>query len=183
MEQGTAEHQFNLLRDRRCEVVVSRLITSVPESDIEMQPMFNEPLVVVAGFRSSWARRRNIALSDLVNAPWILSSLELEDGSPFVKAFRAAGLAVPAATIVSNSLHVRNRLLEKGRFVSLVPGSALRFGPTRSALAPLPIRLPRWHLPTGAFILKERELSPLAQLFIERMREIARPLANAQWHS
>ncbi len=183
LEQGTAHHQFNLLRDRRCEVVISRLLTGAPESDIEMQPLFYEPLVIVAGPRSQWTRRRRLKLSDLVEAPWILSTLEAEDGSPFVEAFRSAKLSVPDATIFSNSLHLRNNLLATGRYLTLVPGSALRFGPEGTLLKALPIELPRWHLPTGVFSLKGRMLSPVAQLFVDSIREISRPLAGDDWQA
>lgn len=179
LEQGTAQHQFNLLRERRCELVISRLLTATPESDIEMQPLFYEPLIVVAGPQSEWARRRKLTLADLVDAPWILSQLEAEDGSPFVEAFRTAKLTVPRATIFSNSLHLRNNLLATGRYLTLVPGSALQFGPEGTLLKALPIRLPRWHLPTGLFSLKGRMLSPVAKLFVDCISDISKPLADA----
>ncbi len=178
MEQVTAQTQFGLLRERRCELAVTRLLADAPDPDIDMVPLFREPLVVIAGARSPWTRRPKLKLSDLVDAPWIVSSLELEDGSPFVKAFRAAKLPLPAATIVSNSLHLRNALLAGGKFLSLVPGSALHFGVQQTLLAALPVRLPRWHLPTGIFSLKGRLLSPTAQLFVDCVREVSTPLAR-----
>lgn len=178
LEQGTAQHQFNLLRERRCEIVISRLLTETPDSDIEMQPLFYEPLVVVAGPQNALSRRRKLTLSELVDAPWILSTLEVEPGSPFVEAFRAARLPLPTATIFSNSLHLRIGLLATGRYLTLVPGSALRFGPEADLLKPLPVALPRWHLPTGIFTLKGRMLSPVAQVFADCVRDVAKPLAR-----
>src|SRR5258708_34511359 len=180
LEQGTALHQFNLLRERRCEIVISRLLTETPDSDIEMEPLFHEPLVVVAGPQSPWSRRRNLTLSELVDAPWILSTLEADSGSPFVEAFRAAKLPIPTATIFSNSLHLRISLLGTGRYLTLVPGSALRFGPGANLLKPLPVVLPRWHLPTGIFTLKGRMVSPVAQVFADCVRDVAKPLARSE---
>src|SRR5262245_51702088 len=72
--QGTAQNQFDLLRERRCEVVISRLLTPLPEPDIEMQPLFFEPLAIVASPGSPWARRRKLKLADLMGASWILSA-------------------------------------------------------------------------------------------------------------
>lgn len=177
LEQGTASHQFNLLRQRQCEIVISRLLTETPDSDIEMQPLFYESLVVVAGPQSSWSRRRKLTLSELVDVPWILSTLEAESGSPFVEAFRAAKLSIPTATIFSNSLHLRISLLATGRYLTLVPGSALQFGPGADLLKALPVALPRWHLPTAIFTLKGRMLSPVAQVFANCIRDVAKPLA------
>lgn len=177
LEQGTASHQFNLLRERQCEIVISRLLTEAPDSDIEMQPLFYESLVVVAGPQSSWSRRRKLTLSELVDVPWILSTLEAEPGSPFVEAFRSAKLSIPTATIFSNSLHLRISLLATGRYLTLVPGSALQFGPGANQLKALPVALPRWHLPTAIFTLKGRMLSPVAQVFANCIRDVAKPLA------
>lgn len=177
LEQGTASHQFNLLRERQCEIVISRLLTEAPDSDIEMQPLFYESLVVVAGPQSSWSRRRKLTLSELVDVPWILSTLEAESGSPFVEAFRSAKLSIPTATIFSNSLHLRISLLATGRYLTLVPGSALQFGPGADLLKALPVALPRWHLPTAIFTLKGRMLSPVAQVFADCIRDVAKPLA------
>lgn len=177
LEQGTASHQFNLLRQRQCEIVISRLLTETPDSDIEMQPLFYESLVVAAGPQSSWSRRRKLTLSELVDVPWILSTLEAESGSPFVEAFRAAKLSIPTATIFSNSLHLRISLLATGRYLTLVPGSALQFGPGADLLKALPVALPRWHLPTAIFTLKGRMLSPVAQVFANCIRDVAKPLA------
>lgn len=177
LEQGTASHQFNLLRERQCEIVISRLLTEAPDSDIEMQPLFYESLVVVAGPQSTWSRRRKLTLSELVDVPWILSTLEAESGSPFVEAFRSAKLSIPTATIFSNSLHLRISLLATGRYLTLVPGSALQFGPGADLLKALPVALPRWHLPTAIFTLKGRMLSPVAQVFADCIRDVAKPLA------
>ena len=180
LEQGTALHQFNLLRERQCEIVISRLLTETPDYDIDMQPLFYEPLAIVAGPQSPWSRRRKLTLSEFVDAPWILSTLEVESGSPFVEAFRAANLPIPTATIFSNSLHLRISLLATGRYLTLVPGSALRFGPGAALLKALPVALPRWHLPTAIFTLKGRMLSPVAQVFADCVREVARPFAQSK---
>lgn len=104
----------------------------------------------------------------------------MESGSPFVEAFRAANLPIPTATIFSNSLHLRISLLATGRYLTLVPGSALRFGPGAALLKALPVALPRWHLPTAIFTLKGRMLSPVAQVFADCVREVARPFAQSK---
>jgi DNA-binding transcriptional LysR family regulator len=42
----------------------------------------------------------------------------------------------------------------------------------------LPIELPSTKQPIGLFTLKNRALSPVAQLFIDCVREVAKPLAK-----
>ena len=45
---------------------------SLREEDLDTEVLFHDRHFVVAGSRSRWARRRKVALSELVNEPWIL---------------------------------------------------------------------------------------------------------------
>jgi DNA-binding transcriptional LysR family regulator len=178
LEQGTAQSQFDLLRGRSSELVVSRLLTASPDPDIDCEPLFYEKLIVVAGPQSSWARQKRLRLKNLVEAQWILSPLELEKNSPFTLAFRGAGLPVPTPQVLSNSLHLRNALLSEGEYITLVPESALHFGPERMLLRPLRLEFPRWDVPTGIFWLKGRMLSPIAQQFMAVVRRMTKGLSK-----
>jgi len=177
---NTVTLQMRDLRDRNVELVVARTVSGLPQPDMEAQILFYEQMFVVAGSRNKWIKRRKITLTDLLHEPWILAPLEIETGSPMVRAFRAAGLELPRATVVVSSSSVRNALLATGRFITAVPGSVLRFGIERSLLKILPIELPRWQLPISIITLKNRTLSPIAQLFIDCAREVAKPLATAR---
>ena len=167
---------FHFLRERKCELVLSRVLPGGPESDMNSEPLFNEKFVIVAGPGSKWLQRRKLALADLIDAPWILSRFELVPGAPLFEAF--TGLTFPRAIIFSNSLSLRTKLLADGRFLTLVPGSVLQFGSKHLQFKPLPVRLPPSPLPVVITTLKNRMLSPMAQLFIERIRELVKPLAR-----
>jgi DNA-binding transcriptional LysR family regulator len=54
----------------------------------------------------------------------------------------------------------------------------LKFSVSRSEIKALPIELPVAPVPNGIITLKNRTLSPVAQLFIEHAREVAKPLAK-----
>jgi hypothetical protein len=103
----------------------------------------------------------------------------LRYASFFVEAFRAAGLDYPRATISAYSNPVRNALVSKGRFLTIVPESEVRFAGKNAVLKALPIELPTMRLPVGIVTLRNRPLSATAQLFIERARELAKPLAKS----
>jgi DNA-binding transcriptional LysR family regulator len=173
-ELGTIDHlQFHSLRERKCELVVGRQWSSTHASDLAVEPLFREQLFVVAGRRSPWSARRKVSLAQLLDEPWILSPVEMEPGAPVAEAFRAIGVEGPRATIWSQSLNLRNNLLASGRFLTVIPGSVLRFGPQRSVLKVLPIKLPRWRLPIAIITLKDRTISPVAHLFIDCVRKLA----------
>jgi DNA-binding transcriptional LysR family regulator len=69
-------------------------------------------------------------------------------------------------------------LLATGRFLTIFAASILRFSPKYSEIKALPIDLPIPRAPIGIVTLKNRTLSPVAQLFVEYAREVAEPLAK-----
>ena len=109
----------------------------------------------------------------------MLAPLEISEGSPLVETFRINKLAVPTAKVLGYSLPLRNGLLATGRFLTVVPGWVLCFGAERFLLKPLPINLPQWRLPVAIITARNRTLGPLAQIFIECMREMAKPLGRS----
>jgi DNA-binding transcriptional LysR family regulator len=82
--------------------------------------------------------------------------------------------------VLGLSLPLRNGLLATGRFLTIVPGSVMKFGAERTLLRILPVSLPSWHLPVAIVTVKNRTLTPLAKLFIERVRAAAKPLAASR---
>lgn len=164
-QQGNVPTVVEHLKARRCELAA--------------RPLYHEPLHVVTGHRNRWAARRRVALGDLVEEPWILSRQEVAPGGPAWNAFRAAGVDLPAATIISDSMNLRHGLLKTGRYLTLIPGSALHYGPSHQHVRVLPVALDRWALPTGVVTLKGRTISPIGNAFIATLEELARPLLKA----
>jgi DNA-binding transcriptional LysR family regulator len=170
--------QLHELRERKVEVAIARMLAPEPESDMHAEVLFYEEVFIAAAAGNKWIGRRKIAPAQLVNEPWILAPPEIAEGSPVVEAFRVAGLTIPQARVIGLSLPLRNGLLATGRFLTIVPGSVLRFGAERSWLRPLPVEVPSWSLPVSIITLKNRTLSVLAEQFLACAREIAKPLAK-----
>jgi DNA-binding transcriptional LysR family regulator len=95
-------------------------------------------------------------------------------------AFRERGLDIPRTTVFASSIPARTALVASGRFITTVPGFVLRFPGVGPVLKRLPIELPTTPRPFGIVTLKNRTLSPVAQLFIDCARELAKPLAKGR---
>ena len=80
------------------------------------------------------------------------------------------------AQVVSNSITLRVRLVETGQFIAVLPNSTLRFGAGRMQVKILPVRLRIESPPTVAISLKNRTPNPIARLFIDEVRALAKPL-------
>lgn len=166
LESVTPDEMPVYLRERRGDLVVTRVTEAPMPDDIAVRPLMRESLVVVAGRQSSWARRRRIRLQDLIEAPWILSRFETGPTSPFVRSLKEAGLELPKRLIIANSVNLRLHLLSAGEHVTLIPGSALTFGPVARYVARLPVVLPPWERGVAVLTLRGRTLSAAASAFI-----------------
>jgi DNA-binding transcriptional LysR family regulator len=175
---GDALAIYQDLRGRRIELGFARVAGLEPEKDFEQEVLFEEPLAVVAGLKNRWAHRRRIKLAELMNEPWTWPSPGNIVDSLVVEAFRARGLEAPRATVHADSFNMRISLAATGRFLAVVPASMLRFSDKVASIKLLPVELPTTHRQIGILTLKNRTLSPLAQLFIECTREITKPLVK-----
>ena len=169
---------FHELSERNVDLAIASLRGGlVPDEKFSFEVLYDDSSVVVAGAQSPWARRRSIALADLVNESWALPPPQRAYGPLFVEAFRVNGLDYPRATVFTISAEARISLVATGRFLSIVPTFILRFPRRRPEIKVLPIKLSIARVPFGIVTLRNRTLSPVAQLFIEHAREVAKPLA------
>jgi len=162
------------LRERKLDLVVGRVLSSIFGDDLTAERLFDDRLHVVAGVDSPWSRRRKLNLSALSGEPWLMPESDNIATSLIAEAFASAGLAPPAPQVVSNSITLRVRLIETGPFVAIMPESTLRFGAGRMRIKILPIRLRMETPPTVAILLKNRTPNPIAELFIGEVRAFSR---------
>jgi DNA-binding transcriptional LysR family regulator len=172
----TSTLEFRELRERRVDLVLARVSRSPGEEDLDVEILFDDPHRVVAGARSLWARRRRIALADLVNEPWIFPSNELIR-ELITEAFKARGLEVPQERVSGSSILMRNHLLATGRFLTVLPDSVLRYNAKQWSLKALPVDLGVKARSAAIVTLKNRTLSPVVQLFVEHLRAVAKTMS------
>jgi DNA-binding transcriptional LysR family regulator len=151
----------------------------LPEHEVNTETLFDDRHVVLAPAQSKWTKRRNVVLADVINEPWILPPPDSPVGSYIGEAFRAAGLKPPRACVVSFSIPLHQRLLATGRYLTALPISMLLHN-EHLPLRRLAVKFPAGSRPIQMMTMKNRTLSPLARLFIDCAREVAKPLAKAQ---
>jgi DNA-binding transcriptional LysR family regulator len=162
------------LRERKVDLLIAR--HSAFTTDEQFEFLFDESYVIAAGVQNPWSRRRSVKLAELAGESWVMPPPENVAWSMAVEAFRASGIDVPRATVFA-APEVRMRLLATGRFLSIFAES--RAHTKRSEIKILPIKLPISRRSTvGVVTLKNRTLSPSAQLFIKTAHEVAKPLAK-----
>jgi DNA-binding transcriptional LysR family regulator len=168
------------LRGRSLDVVLVRYFAPLARdsSDLNIETLFQDYLVVVCGRRSRFARRNEIDLAELVNEPWILTPADTANNTILMEAFRSRGLKTPRVFLSTYSVELRVKLLATGRYVAAFARSVIQPDAERS-LRILPIELPLRPWPIVLITPKHRALNPIAQRFIEHLRDCAKTMSAA----
>lgn len=172
--------QVNNLTERRVDLLVFRNVAAVMNGQTSFEFLFKSPYVVAAGAGNAWLKRRRVALSELMEENWVLPAPDEAFGSFATEAFRSAGLELPHAAVATSALEIRANLLRTGRYLSIVPEFWLQLPGRHPFIRKLPVDLPITGAPIGIVTLKGRQLSPVAQAFIEHARDVAKSLNKRQ---
>jgi DNA-binding transcriptional LysR family regulator len=168
-DANASDADFHKLRERRLDLMIGRVARSHVEDDLSVEILYEEPLHVVAGAPNRWADRRKVTLAQLMNEAWMFSEPINVVTSLASGAFRANGLELPRASVVTASMWVFLPLLASGNYLTLLPDTVLRYCGDQWSLKILPIDL-AIRSAVGIFTLKNRTLTPIVQLFIEEAR-------------
>jgi DNA-binding transcriptional LysR family regulator len=144
--------------------------------DLRVETLFDDQLVIVAGARNKWARRRKIDLAELVDEPWITQGQQTWNHRILAEACRARNLPMPKGSVVTLSISVIVHFLAEGRFVSAMPRSVAQY----RSLKVLPVDLPLRPWPVHVAVLKNRTLSPVVERFIAFARDFTRRAAETR---
>jgi DNA-binding transcriptional LysR family regulator len=172
--QASAEPlQYPELRERRVDVALARISRSFVHGDFDVEFLFDDPPRVVVGALSPWARRRKVALAELVNEVWTLTSDQVIRDL-ITEAFKSHGLEAPREKVTTSSMLLCNRLLATGRYLTVLPESVLRYNAKQWSLKALPLDLGMKPMAVTIVTLKNRTVSPAVQLFVEQVRAVAK---------
>jgi DNA-binding transcriptional LysR family regulator len=170
---------YKNLLDKSIEVAICRIMGPLPE-ELAAEVVFYDSLVVLSSAKNPLTRRRKLTLAELIDEPWALPPSGSFFSSLIDDVFRANGHQPPRSTVATLSEYMRNDLLATGRFLTVLPGFMLKMRGKQSQLKALPVALPNARMPIGIITLKNRTLTPLAQVFIEALRTTAKSMAQSQ---
>jgi DNA-binding transcriptional LysR family regulator len=175
---NTFAEQHGELKQRKIEFAIGRLSEALSDRDCETELLFEQRLFVVAGTHNPWTRRSQIKLAELMGEPWIMPSPAGAGGRLAADVFRASGLEPPRSSVVTSSFQLTHQLLEEGPFLTLLPTYVLPSLTKTLSLQILPVLLPHQSEPVGIVKLRNRKLSPVAEIFIEAARAVARSIPS-----
>src|SRR5262245_48970668 len=111
---------------RNVDLLVARKSGPIADKRLHFEFLFDDSLVIVAGARHPFAKRRKIAPAELAGQLWVLPPPEYVLGMDIMNAFHAKGLEYPRARVGTVSPEVRMSLAATGRFLTIFPRSEER---------------------------------------------------------
>ncbi len=171
----------SLLEERKCDLILGRLESSLFDKSVaeyvNVESLYEDRWVVAASRRSSWARRRGkIDLAELSAAPWILPGKNTFNYACVVEAFKSRGLEMPSITLMGQCVPLRAYFLARGDYIGTFSSSVLRSSAEAFGLKALAVHLTDRRSFVVIITLKNRMLSPVAERFIDHLREFTRPM-------
>jgi DNA-binding transcriptional LysR family regulator len=168
------------LMERNVDLLIARKLQSETQELLDFDFLFDDHYHVVAGAAHPIARRRRVELADLVKERWVLPPPEVPPGNFANEAFRASGIDPPPVAVIATQPDVRMRLVATGRFLTIIPTSVIAMSSMRRDIKIVPVAPALSHVQIGVVTLKNRMLSPVTKLFIQHVRELAKPLARVR---
>jgi DNA-binding transcriptional LysR family regulator len=172
--------EFRDLCDRNLDLVLARSVRDAPNNsdDLSIEPLFDDRLIVAVGSHSRWAAASAVDLADLAEEDWILTPPDCWTNAALMEAFRVRGLELPNVRLTTYSVPLRMDLVASGPYITVFPG-AMQFVRAKAfSLKILPIDLPVCPLPLSIITLRNRALNPVAERFIEHIRDFAAARAS-----
>jgi DNA-binding transcriptional LysR family regulator len=172
---------FRELGERKLDLVLARLATPDPKdlpANYSAEILLDDQFYIVVGEKSPWARRRKVDIVELANEPWIVAPHDSPGRLWVAEAFRLGGAPFPERCVTTYSTHLRSNLIGTGRFVGTMPESTFKLAAGRYHLKILPLVLavPPW--PIAVVTLRNRTLSPVANLFLDCARALAKSFSH-----
>jgi DNA-binding transcriptional LysR family regulator len=168
------------LKGRTIELFVGARLDTLSREDFDADFLYDDPIVVVADARHPLVGRPSIKLAELIKEAWVLPPANTMTGSYIRDAFRKNGLPLPTTIVSSYSAVLQHYLVAASRFIMVLPKSMLHLMAKSYALKELPVALPPMQRRLAIVVLKGRTLSPIAQLFMEAVRSVAKSGMNAR---
>jgi len=176
---GAAELQRNL-ESRNIELFVATNQETLSEEDFVAEILYDDPLIVVADAHHPLTRRRSIKLAELVHEPWAMPPANTISGRYVREVFNTHRVALPTTIVSTYSSVLRHHLVATAGFITVLPKPMFEIMAKGLSIKALPVDLPTPRRTVVLVVLRKRTLSSMAQLFIETLRDVARPQTKAR---
>ena len=162
------------LQKGELDIIVPHMLAAPPEGVVR-EHLWEDEFVVYASVHHRLAKRKSVALADLVHERWIATAASAVSLAPqsLQQTFQAHGLPKPQIALTSDSLATNFRLVATAGLLGVAPRRSLERIAGHLGLKVISVRDLKWIRPVFAAYRADGYLSPLARRLIEILKSIA----------
>jgi DNA-binding transcriptional LysR family regulator len=169
------------LRERELDIAITGGISLADAEDLEAEPLFAEPLAVLAATHHPLAGKAGLQLSDLTGQPWVLPPPESFLGGTISDIFTRRGLPPPKPLITTASVYMQLNLVVGGMMLTILPARLVDDQANLPKLHALNVDLANSSTPIAAMTVRGRRIVGPLPLFQQVCREVAK-LGKSVFH-
>ncbi len=164
------------LLEGQLDFVVGRILDSEGAENLNFEPLTDEPHSIIAGAAHPLARKKGLALKDLLELGWILQGSGSVVRSRFNAMLHEQGLAHPQNVVETSALPMTLALLQITNMIAVLPEQAVLPYCAAGLVTMLPVDLGVKMDAFGIITRRGHLLSPGAEVVLKSLRETAAQL-------
>lgn len=167
---GPYDELLRSLRYGDLDFLIGALRFPVPTDDVVQEPLFDDPLAVVAGSNHPLAGKQNITLEDTLRFPWIAPPKTTPSGSYLFRTVSIGELSTTPVRVISSSLVLVRGLLTRGEYVSIMSQHQMAIELEQGLMVSLNVDLPDSARSIGLTQRKGWRPTPTQKRFLDLIR-------------
>jgi DNA-binding transcriptional LysR family regulator len=172
VEEGDLTRLLPQLRLGELDVFVGRLEPGYAAPDLEMEPLYEEPMCIVCGPRHALARRPAPGWAELAASPWVMPPPWASSRVKLHQLFYKHGLNPPVDVIESASFLVTLTCLRERGALGFWARSVAEHYQAQELIGILPVAAPMELPPVGLITLRGRLRTPAAEQLMACLRAV-----------
>lgn len=173
VEEGDLTALVPKLRAGELDLVVGRLEPAHAAPDLEMEPLYREPMVVVSGPRHRLAKRRGVDWADLAREPWVVPPPWASLRRKLEHVFAQRRLAPPTDLVEAVSFLAIISLVRERPAVAFMARSVAESFSRGGLVAILDVAFRQPLPPVGLVRLRAARRTPSSERLAACLREVA----------
>lgn len=175
--EGPYDSLMHRLRMGDLDFLVGALRGPAAHEEASEVPLFDDSLSIIARTGHPLVRRRNIALAELAEYPWVVPRNATPTRRRFDRLFE--GVDFKCGIIECSSLVVLRAILIKSDRLTLLSRRQILYEEQQGLLVALPDEVPFGQRPIGVTTRKNWKPSRLQRIFLKYLSEAAKPASMA----
>lgn len=146
--------------------------------EITTEVLLDDKLALIARKEHPLMSKSKVTLEELNEYGWVLPDSHTPSGQLFIEIMQRHGCTMPEHAVHTSSLSMVRGLLMSSDRVSLLSKHQIYYDQLSGLLDVLPVEMEETYRSIGITMRRHTKPSPTAQLFLDKLREVAKGLVN-----